>query len=142
MSKRLKVMVSVLVAVLLLTVGGVATVLADDGTTPTPDTTSTNGLLARVAEKLGVAEEELGNAFREARQEMRDEACLGALDKAVAEGYISQEEADEVRGWWGQKPEALDQGLLRHSFSFRSMRKNMAGNHGGWQRIGPPVSAD
>ena len=142
MSKKAKVMVSVLAAVLLLTVGSVTTVMADDGTQSTPDTTSTKSFLARVAEKLGITEEELSNAFEEARQEMRDEACLRALDKAVAEGYISQEEAGEIRGWWGQKPEALDRGLLRHNFGFRTMRKHMFGGYGGWNRMGPPAPAE
>jgi hypothetical protein len=108
MSKKMKVLVAVLVAMLLLTVGGAAAVMADNGSTSTSNTTSTNSLLARVADKLGITEEELANAFREARQEIRGEAFIRYLDKAVEEGLITQEEADEIKEWWVQKPEAFE----------------------------------
>lgn len=143
MSKKLKVMVSVLAAVLLLTLAGVGTVLAqDEGSTATDEGTGAPSFLARVAEKLGITEEELSSAVNEVRQEMRDEARLKALDKAVAEGYITQEEAGEIEGWWAQKPEALDRGLLRHTFGFQNSQKHMFGGFGAWQRMCPPAPAE
>lgn len=45
--------------------------------------------LARVAEKLGISEEELTTAMKEARLEM--------IDEAVAEGRLSEEQADRLR---------------------------------------------
>ena len=71
MSKRVKVLVSVLAAVVLLTVGSVTAVMANDGSTATDNETGRKGLQARVAENLGVTDEELASAFREARQEDR-----------------------------------------------------------------------
>ena len=121
MSKKVKVLVSVLVAVVLLTMGGTATVLAQEGEpapTPEPSTTTlmatanTTGLLARVAEKLGITEEELINAFKQAQQEMRDEAFFRYLDKAVEEGLIDEGEAEAIKQWWGQRPEVLGSGLF------------------------------
>lgn len=118
MSKKMKVLVSVLVAVLLLGVVGTATVLAqddEDEAVPQADT-----LLARVAEILGISEEDLTAAFRQARQEMVEEKWNEALDrwleKALAEGLITEDEAEEIREWWADKPEALDLGLLRRAF--------------------------
>ncbi len=108
MSKKVRVLVSVLVAIALLTVGGAAAVMADDGSTPTSNTTSTNGLLARVAENLGITDEELANAFEQAQQEIRDEAFIRYLDKAVEEGLITQQEAGEIIEWLEQKPESVD----------------------------------
>ncbi len=73
MSKRAKIFVSVLVGVVLLAVGGVATVMAQEPTPP-PEP-SAQGLLARVAEILGnVFPEEMVNAVQQAQQEMRAEA--------------------------------------------------------------------
>jgi uncharacterized protein YidB (DUF937 family) len=46
-------------------------------------------LLARVAEKLGISEEELSDAFTEARIDM--------VDEAVEEGSLTEEEAAEIR---------------------------------------------
>ncbi len=147
MSRKMKVIVSVVVAVLLLTVGGTATVMAQDKPVPTPEpstkifmvTANTTGLLARVAEILDIPEDDLVNAFNQARQEMREEAYLSFLDKAVAEGLLTQEEADEIEEWWQQKPEALEQGLLRHACGFKAMRgEQMPGNRLGVRaEIGP-----
>ena len=137
MSRKMKVIVSVVVAVLLLTVGGTATVMAQDKPVPTPEpstkifmvTANTTGLLARVAEILDIPEDDLVNAFNQARQEMREEAYFSFLDKAVAEGRLTQEEADEIEEWWQQKPESLEQGLLRHACGFKAMRgEQMPGN--------------
>ena len=128
MSKRMKVLISVLVAVLLLTVGGTAIAMAQEEEEPAPPVES-NGLLARVAEILDIPEEDLIDAFGQARQEMREEVFLNALDKAVEEGLITQEEAGELKEWWAQKPDVLDQGLFRHAFGFMGPRADcMSGN--------------
>lgn len=113
MSKKMKVLVAVLAAILLLSVGGTAMVIAqEEEPTPTPEA-GANGLLARVADILGISQEELGNAFRQAQQEMRQETFLRFLDKAVAQERITQAEADEFLEWWEQRPETCDRLLLR-----------------------------
>ena len=133
MSQRMKVLVSVLVAVVLLTVGGTAVVMADDGSTPTSNTTSTNSLLARVADKLDVTQEELANAFSEARQEMRQEAFIRSLDRSVEKGRLTDPEANEIKGWWGERPEVMDSGLFRCALGAPGLRgKHMWGGHRGW----------
>lgn len=108
MSKKIKVLVSVLVAVLLLSVGGVATVMADDGSTATSNEVGSRSLFARVADILDIPEEDLINAFRQARQEMRDVAFARYLDKAVEKQLITEREADEIEEWWEERPESLD----------------------------------
>ncbi len=120
MSRRVKILISALVVILLLAVGGTAMVLAQEE--PTPEA-SAEGLLARVAEILDIPQEDLVNAFKQARQEMRQEAFVRALDKAVAEGYITQEEANEIKEWWQQKPEALGPFLriLRHFHALKRL---------------------
>ncbi|MFQ5997470.1 MAG: hypothetical protein ACE5KP_07605 [Dehalococcoidales bacterium] len=128
MSKKMKVLVSVLVAILVLTVGGTTIAMAQEGEEPEPqdeeltEEVESNRLLTRVAEILGIPEEELVEAFQQARQEMMAErwevAFNRLLEKAVAEGLLTPEEAEEIREWWAQKPEALDPGLLRHAFGF------------------------
>ena len=132
MSKRMKVLVSVMVAMLLLTVGIAVPVMAQEKPTPTPEpstkifmvTANTTGLLARVAEILDISEEDLINAFKQAQQEMRQEAFNQTLDKAVEEGLLTQDEAEEIKEWWGQKPEVLDRGLLRHAFGSAALSAN------------------
>lgn len=121
MSKKMKVIVSVLVAVLLLTVGGTAIAMAQEEEEPAPQVEA-NGLLTRVAEILDISEEDLLAAIDQARQEMREEAFDRALDEAVAEGLITAEEAEEIREWWEQKPEVMDRGLFGHGSRFMGPR--------------------
>ena len=110
MSKKVKVLISVMVAILLVVVATTAAVMAQEEPESTPEA---GGLLARVAEILDIPQEELIDAFKQARQELRQETCLRALDMAVEKELISQDEADQIMGWWQQKPEVLDQMRLR-----------------------------
>jgi len=132
MSKKVKVLVSVLVAVVLLTVGGAAAVMADDGSTATDNETGRKGLLARVAENLGITDEELANAFKQAQQEMREKAFIRYLDKAVEEGLITPEEADEIKGWWVQRPESIDRLSPRCFIGKTLLSRHMYGARRGW----------
>lgn len=143
MSKKMKVLVSVLVAVLVFTVGGAAIVMAQEEEEEEPAlqeeeevTTEieelvpellevmppgeANGLLARVAEILDIPVEELREAFQQAREELREErfeeALYRLLDKAVDEELLSPEEAEEIKEWWEQRPEALNLDLLQRAF--------------------------
>ncbi len=111
MSKKVKVLISVLVVALLLTVGGTAVVMAQEELTPPASQTGAGGLLVRVAEILDIPQEDLVNAFKQASEEIRQEcqarsedAFTQRLNEAVANGLITQEEADAIRGWWEQKP--------------------------------------
>ncbi len=136
MSKKVKVLVSVLVAVVLLTAGGITTVIAQEEPTPPAPETEARGLLARVADILGITQEDLANAFKQAQQEMREEAFIRALDKAVEKGRITQEEADQIKKWLEQKPEVLAPGLFPPALG------HMWGGHRGWYWPRPPRLAD
>lgn len=162
MSRRVKVLVSVLVVVL-LTVGGVATVMAQEESAPAPEASAKGllatgveprvelgkafgfvgdnmsaGLLVRVAEILDIDREELVNAFKQAQQEIREEALIRALDRAVEKGRITEEEANEIKEWYEQRPEVLGSGLFQRARIFKAIRgqhmwgRHMWGGHRGW----------
>jgi hypothetical protein len=150
MSKKMRVILSALAAVMVLTLGGAAAVLAQEGDNTLPDDgitvegdgpsvdveellpliqqfmpdTENNGRLAEVAAILGISEEELREAFQQARQEMRqakwEESFQQALIRALEEGLITQEEADEIQEWWTQKSDAFDLELFRRLFRFNN----------------------
>ncbi|MEE9583760.1 MAG: hypothetical protein V3W01_03785, partial [Dehalococcoidales bacterium] len=105
MSQRVKVLISALVVALLITAGATVAVMAQEE----PPPPESQGLLSRVAGILGIPEDELVNAFKQARQEMQAEALDRALDRAVEEGLITPDEAVEIKQWQEQRPEALDQ---------------------------------
>ncbi len=150
MSKKMRVILSALAAVMVLTLGGAAAVLAQEGENTLPDeettiegdgpsvdleellpliqqfmpNTDNDGLLAKVAGILGIPEADLKDAFQQARQEMMqakwEDAFQQALMRALEEGLITREEAEEIREWWTQKPEVLNAKLFRHLFQFNN----------------------
>ena len=65
--------------------------------------------VGKVAEKLGLDEDTVATAMKEARQEMMDEALAERLQEAVDEGRITQEQADQISEWMKSRPEALDE---------------------------------
>ena len=115
MSRRAKIVAAILAVVVLSATGIIAGVMKPIGIAAAQEEPAleedTNcprqGLLSRVAEILDIPEEDLANAFKQAQEEMRGEFFNRALDKAVERGRITSEEADEIREWWGQKPESL-----------------------------------
>ena len=116
MSRKAEVFISALVLALLLTVGATATVMAEgeEETTPPPEA-SAKGLLERVADILEIDREDLIDAFKQARQEMMGDTFIDRLSLAVEEGLITQQQADEIMEWWGQKPEVIKPGMFKHN---------------------------
>ena len=101
-SKRF-VIVSILVAVVL--VAGVAltgnAVFAQDG----PDGQGRKGaLVTRVAEILGIDQQTIEDAFKQAQSELRQERMENWLQKLIDEGEITQEQADDFTAWLEDKP--------------------------------------
>ncbi|MFC2001255.1 hypothetical protein ACFLUZ_01985 [Chloroflexota bacterium] len=96
MSKKLKVSVAALVAILLLTVGGTAMVMADEE--PTVDLPAgANVTLAKVAEILDIPQEELVSILRQAWQEVRGESI------AMEECSVCQENANRFQAQQTEK---------------------------------------
>jgi hypothetical protein len=129
MSKKMKVLISLLVAVLVFTIGGTAMALAQEDEDEEEELVTgveANGLLSKIAEILDIPEDELKEAFVQARKELSEERFEAAfyelIDKAEEEELITPEEAEAIREWWEQKPEALDPALLRRAFSFACPR--------------------
>jgi len=158
MSKKMKILIAVLVAILTLTVSGAMAVLAqDDDETefdeeelieetnePMPGlrmfaaALASDKLLSRMSDILGISEEELSDAFTQAKQEMMAERCEEAfyefLDRAVAEELLTEGEAQDIKEWWEQKPEALNSALLQKAFfMMRPCPEPLANN--GWKEF-------
>ncbi len=130
MSKRIKVLLSMLLAVVLLTVIPATVVMAQEEPAPETQVEMKDQLLARVADILGLTPDELAGAFEQARDELREEGAAAreqhcqdrieeSLERALAEDIITEEEADEIREWLANRPEALEKlgrnfGMKRH----------------------------
>ena len=62
---------------------------------------------SRVAEILDLDEATVTDAFKQATQQRVDEALQARLDKLVEEERITQEQADEFKAWYDERPEGV-----------------------------------
>ena len=141
------VMVAVLAtAVLAGSIGG-AVLAADNGEDSSPEA-AIGALVDKVCaiyqEKTGVAidQEALRDAFDQAQSEMRTEALETWLGSLVAEGEITQEQADEYLQWQQARPDVpFGSGPGgRGGFRAHGRFPGMGGCGGGWGGIGTSTS--
>ncbi len=106
-NKKFIIVAVLTVLVLGATLGSVAMAQADDEN----NTDNASSFLEKVAEiyqtNTGVAidPEALQQAMTEARQTLRDEALDNYLQELVADGTITQAQADEFKAWLDAKPD-------------------------------------
>lgn len=99
---RSKKFITTIALVAVVLVGStVGVVLAQDN----GDDSQPKTLLTRVAGILGIEQQNIEDAFAQARSEMQSEALQNYLDKLVEEGTITQEEADEYSAWLQSRPD-------------------------------------
>lgn len=127
--KKILVFTSILTVLAVFgTIGGIA--LADDDVA-----NPVSKFTAKVASILGIEETALQGAFEQARTELAAEAQDAWLDKIVADGKATQEEADAYKAWLDAKPE----GFPRVGWGANKMFR-MRG-YTGWFKQGPPPAA-
>jgi len=145
MSKKFKVLVSVLVAVVLLTVSGTAVAMAQDEPDADPQL-EVKGLLVGIAERLGITQEQLVAAFDQVRQEMRED-CQATDNCTIRQNNENrfqerwaQERGETGRRFQGGRIENQETKRFRISEAVRG-RQQIAGPRG-WQGSLPPELAD
>ncbi len=110
MKRYMKYGIIAIVAVVALSAGITAVVSAQS---PEAEVGSDTGprqvFLGKVAGILESDEEELADAFKQARQEMCEEGQEQRLQNALDEGLITEEEAEQIRAWRDSRPEAMQQ---------------------------------
>jgi hypothetical protein len=105
---KLGVIALVVVAVFAAVIG---TTVAFAGS-PDGDTNADGGprqvFIGKVANILGLEEEQVADAFGQAHQQMFQEAQEQRIQQAIEDGLITEEEATQIRQWWQDRPEALE----------------------------------
>ncbi len=125
-SKKLVLVVALGAVVLLGSIGGIALAQtgSDDGSQSSTDAQS---LLEKVCQiyqdKTGVAIDQaaLQDSFAQARQEMRSEALDNYLNGLVADGKITQEQAEQYKDWQQARPDMPLLGRFGGHGFFRGM---------------------
>lgn len=97
-TKKSLILVPVMAVVVLLLCATVGVVMAKDGANPPGPS---QDILARVAQILGIDEQKLTDAFKQAQ----DESEAQRLANLVEEGKITQEQADQLKAWEAAKPD-------------------------------------
>jgi hypothetical protein len=108
MSLRRKIIIGVVIAIVVIgCIGGAVIASTGSGTTTTNTTSTANPqdtLMAKVASKLNISVDTLEAAFKEAQSEIQQERLDAQLAKLVAEGKITQDQADSYKTWLNSKP--------------------------------------
>ena len=112
MKHRTKIIAGVLVATMALTGVLVGTISADEGAADGPR----GSLIARVAEILGLDQEQVESAFRQAMQEQREErkaqmeaARDARLQDLIDDGIVTEEQVAEWKAWLESRPDNRDE---------------------------------
>ncbi|MDP2920069.1 MAG: hypothetical protein Q8O43_07630 [Dehalococcoidia bacterium] len=92
------IVVAALVALVLVGILAGITLASDDATS------SGKTLLARVAAILGIDQAKVEDAFKQAQKEMQSEALDNFLKNMVAQGRLTQEQADQYKAWQNARP--------------------------------------
>lgn len=124
MKRRTKLLIATLAAALVLMIALSPLAFADE---PAANAGPVRGLIGRVAVILGLPEQQVADAFKQAKQEMRDEALDQRLQKAVDSGRLTAAEAEEIQAWLEARPEALDRfPLLNRAALNKLVRQKLA----------------
>jgi hypothetical protein len=114
LSTKLKIVLAVAAGVVVLSLGSGAIVMAASGTTPTTTTTAqSNPLFAKVATALGVTEQQLTDAIKQADSQAQNQRIDQALANAVTKGTITQAESDAIKAWLAKRPTAPTEDTLK-----------------------------
>jgi hypothetical protein len=97
--KVVLIVTGVLIAALLVAGIATASTLADDGKPGRG-----GKLLDRVAQILKIDRQTLANAFQQAGGELRQTRITTAFDKWVADGKLTQAQANQYKAWLAAKP--------------------------------------
>ena len=118
------IVVSVVLAALAIAVTGGAIMAQDEETK--------KSFAGRVAEILGLDEDTVADAMKQAKDEMRDEAVRAKLDALVEKGVMTREDADAYLEWLESRPDVdFGGGFGRGGHK----RGGFGRRHGGWGRI-------
>jgi hypothetical protein len=100
------IIIGVLVAVVVVAAGiwgGVA--FAQSGGSSSTQSAPGKSLADRVAAILGIDQSKVESAFTQAERDMQDDALNTWLNNQVAQGKMTQQQADQYKQWWESRPD-------------------------------------
>jgi len=104
--RKLTYVLAGVLAVAVLLAGTMVAVNADDGR-QVDGLRPAGKILERVAQILNIDKQELIDAFKQAGGEVRQQGLNDRLDKWVADGKLTQDEANQYKAWLTAKPSGV-----------------------------------
>ena len=103
--------------------------------------TTAKSFTARLATILGLEEDVVQNAFKEARRDIQAERFQARMDGLVENGRITQDEADAAFEWYKERPEGINTSRRGSRSGFYGQRgpgskSGFHGRHGPGSRSG------
>jgi len=147
MSRRIKVLISVLGVMLLMVMGTATMAMAqEEEELESVPPAEECGLMARVAEILDISQDDLDSAFEQAREEMREECQATGNCTIYQERVMFRDQWKEKHQEWIEKrfqcDGTEDQQNMRFRISQSIRGRHMIAGLRGWQQSGPPELAE
>jgi len=101
MRKIQKLVLATVLVTIMLVSSAPAIAMAQEDETPE----RRGALIAQVAEILGIDQQEIENAMKQAQTELRQENLDTRLQELIAEGTLTQEQADDLESWMNARPD-------------------------------------
>jgi hypothetical protein len=132
------VLATALVAVMLITSMPVIA-MAQEGKIPERQ----GDITSRVAEILGIDQQDLENALKQAQTESREEALDARLQELIAEGTLTQEQANEFKAWIAAKPDVpmVRPGQLEKALENGTITQEQVDQLKAWMESKPDIPA-
>lgn len=107
-NKKLIIIAVVAAVVVLGSIGGIALAVDNSQSQASSNVTTVWDKVAGIlkGEGVNVTSDQLKGAFTKAQGELQTEAMQKRLQSMVAEGKMTQEQADAYLNWWKAKPDA------------------------------------
>ena len=87
---------------------GIAAAVAWTQVAHAQEETTAKGFAARLATILGLEQDVVQDAFKEARSDIQDERFQAKMDRLVESERITQDEADAAIEWYEERPEGIN----------------------------------
>jgi polyhydroxyalkanoate synthesis regulator phasin len=100
-------------------------------------------ITSRVSEILGIDQQDLQNALNQAQTELRGENLDARLQELIAEGSLTQEQANEFKAWIAAKPDVpmVPPGQLEEALKNGTITQEQLDQLKAWMEAKPDIPA-
>jgi len=135
--KGMKIVLATVLVVVMLTTSLPFVALAQESEAPQRQ----GALIARVAEILGIDQQKLEDALKQVRTESAKENLDARLQELIADGTLTQQQADELKTWLNARPDVpmVPPGKLDEALEKGTITQEQVDALKAWQEAKPDI---